>query len=220
MTRATLKTAATMILIGLLAGCAPGLVGGDRRSDPNLDRILVSDSNVPAKQGLLFMAMQDAEVAVQSAGYAVAAGQPAVARNRINNMLHAIDPSFPGTPTVTSSGIAAFWPGTGFGLRRSVEGIAEQMRAVSSRHGAREQVVAQADQVTSCAEETLGRVDQVTRLGQQALAAGSAAEMAPLLAEIDRLARIVLEAPAAQAANACSLEDAKRHLNSLALQLA
>jgi hypothetical protein len=30
----------------------------------------------------------------------------------------------------------------------------------------------------------------------------------------------VLEAPAAQAAQACSLEDAKRYLNSLALQLA
>jgi hypothetical protein len=121
---------------------------------------------------------------------------------------------------VTDSGVAAFWPGTGFGLRRSVEGIAAQMSAISSRHASHEQVVTQAAQVSGCAEETLGRVDQVTRLGQQALAAGTAAQMAPLLAEIDRLTRIVLEAPAAQAANACSLEDAKRQLNSLALQLA
>jgi hypothetical protein len=219
MSRAT-RTLGTMILIGLLAGCAPGLIGGDRQSDPNLERVLRSDSSVPAKQGLLYMAMQDAEVALQSAGYAATADEPAVAKSRINNMLHAIDPSFPGTPTVTSSGIASFWPGTGFGLRRSVEGIADQMRAVSSRHGAREQVAAQAGEVTSCAEETLGRVDRVASLGQQALAAGSAAEMAPLLAEIDRLTRIVLESPAAQAADACSLEDAKNYLNSLALQLA
>jgi hypothetical protein len=44
--------------------------------------------------------------------------------------------------------------------------------------------------------------------------------MAPLLAEIDRQARIVLEAPAAEAAGACSLEDAKGYLDSLALELA
>jgi hypothetical protein len=219
MTRTTQRLG-TIVLMVFLAGCAPGLVGGDRQIDPNLDRVLRSDSSVPAKQGLLYMAMQDAEVALQSAGYAATADEPAEAKNRINNMLHAIDPSFPGTPTVTSTGIAAFWPGTGFGLRRSVEGIADQMRVVESRHASREQVVAQAGQVTGCAEETLGRVDQVTSLGQQALAAGSTAEMAPLLAEIDRLTRIVLEAPAAQAAQACSLEDAKRYLNSLALQLA
>lgn len=220
MSRAIQRLTGTIILMGLLAGCAPGMIGADRQRDPNLDRVLVSDSSVPAKQGLLFMAMQDAEVAVQSAGYAVVADEPAEAKNRINNMLHAIDPSFPGTPTVTDSGVAAFWPGTGFGLRRSVEGIAAQMSAISSRHASHEQVVTQAAQVSGCAEETLGRVDQVTRLGQQALAAGTAAQMAPLLAEIDRLTRIVLEAPAAQAANACSLEDAKRQLNSLALQLA
>ena len=209
-----------MILIGLLAGCAPGLIGGDRRSDPSLDRILVSDSNVPARQGLLFMAMQDAEVAVQNARYAVVADQPAAAKNRINNMLHAIDPSFPGTPTVTASGIAAFWPGTGFGLRRAVEGIADQARSVGSRHSGREQVTAQAGQVTACAEGMLGRIDRTVSLGQQARAAGGAAEMAPLLAEIDRLTRTVLEGPAAQAEAACSLDDARRYLNSLALQLA
>jgi hypothetical protein len=215
-----IRNSGTMILMSLLAGCAPGLVGGDRQTDPNLERVLRSDSGVPAKQGLLYMAMQDAEVALQSAGYAATTDEPAVAKSRINNMLHAIDPSFPGTRTVTSTGIAAFWPGTGYGLRRAVAGIADQMRAVESRHGAREQVVAQAGQVTSCAEETLGRVDRMTSLGQQALAAGTTAEMAPLLEEIDRLTRIVLEAPAAEAAQACSLEDAKRYLNSLALQLA
>lgn len=209
-----------MLLISLLAGCAPGLVGGDRRSDPSLDRILVSDSNLPARQGLLFMAMQDAEVAVQNASFAVVADEPAAAKDRINNVLHAIDPSFPGTPTVTASGIAAVWPGTGFGLRRSVEGIADQARAVGSRHGAREQVAAQAGQVASCAEGMLERVDRAASLGQQALAAGGTAEMAPLLAEIDRLTRTVLEGPAAQAEAACSLDDARRYLNSLALQLA
>jgi hypothetical protein len=227
-----IRNLGAMTLIGCLAGCAPGLVGGDRQTDPNLERVLRTDSGVPAKQGLLYMAMQDAQVALQSAGYAVATDEPAEAKNRVNNMLHAIDPSFPGTPTVTSSGIAAFWPGTGYGLRRAVADIADQMRAVESRHGTREQVVTQAGQVTSCAEETLGRVDRMASLGQQALAAGSIEEMAPLLAEIDHLSRIVLEVPAAEATGiifeapvaetegACSLEDAKRYLNDLALQLA
>jgi hypothetical protein len=209
-----------MILLGVLAGCAPGLIGGDRRSDPSLDRILVSDSNVPADQGLLFMAMQDAEVAVQNARYAVVADEPADAKARINNVLHAIDPSFPGTPTVTSSGIASFWPGTGFGLRRALEGIGDEARAVGSRQGEREQVSAQAGEVARCAEGMLSRVDRAVSLGQQALAAGGAAEMAPLLAEIERLTRTVLEAPAAQAEAACSLQDARRYLNGLALQVA
>ena len=204
----------------LLAGCAPGLVRGDRPVDPSLHRILVSDNSVPAKQGLLYQAMQDAEVALQSAAYAVAADEPAEAKARMNNMLHAIDPSFPGTPTVTSSGIAAFWPGTGFGLRRSVEAIVEQARAVGSRPGASERVVTQAGHVVSCAEETLGRIDRVVALGQQALAAGSAAEMAPLLTQIDDVTRIMMEAPAAEAAGACSLEDVKGYLDSLALEQA
>jgi hypothetical protein len=220
MSRATRKLTGTILGVGLLAGCAPGLMGDDRQGDPNLRRVLVSDRSVPARQGLLYMAMQDAEVALQSAVFAVAADEPAEAKARISNMLHAIDPSFPGTPTVTSSGITAFWPGTGFGLRRSVEAIAEEARAIGSRPGAPEQIVVQAGQVTGCAEETLGRIDRVVSLGQQALAAGSAAEMAPLLTEVDDLTRIMMEAPAAEAAGACSLEDAKGYLDSLALQLA
>jgi hypothetical protein len=220
MSRATRSLSGTIVGVGLLAGCAPGMMGGDRPAEPHLHRVLVSDSDVPARQGLLFMAMQDAEVALQSAVYAVAADEPAEAKARINNMLHAIDPSFAGTPTVTSSGISSFWPGTGFGLRRSVEGIGEQARAIGSRPGASEQVVAQAGQVVACTEETLGRIDRVVVLGQQALAAGSAAEMAPLLTQIDDLTRVMMEAPAAQAAGACSLEDAKIYLDSLALELA
>ncbi|HEX5077998.1 MAG TPA: hypothetical protein VFV80_02530 [Geminicoccaceae bacterium] len=208
-----------MLLTGMLAGCAPGLTGGGRQSDPSLDHVLVSDASVPAKQGLLYMAMQDAEVARQSATYAIAADDTADAKSRIRNLLHALDPSIPGTPTVSASGETAFWPGTVYGLRRSVESIAEQMRAVGSRYGSREQVVAQAGQVESCAEETLGRIDRVASLGQQALAADSRSQMAPLLTEIDRLTQIVLEAPAAAAANACSLEDAKQYLNRLQLQL-
>lgn len=219
MSRAKRKLAVTIVSMGLLAGCAPGLVGGDRQGDPHLERVLVSDSKVPARQSLLFIAMQDAEIALQSAGYAAVPEEPADAKNRVSNMLHAIDPSFPGTPTVTSTGITAFWPSTGFGLRRAIEGIAEQMRAVSSGHASREQVATQAAQVASCAEENLARVDRLVSLGQQALAAGSAAEMAPLLEEIDHLTDIVLEETAAEAAGACSLQDAKRQLDSLALQL-
>jgi hypothetical protein len=59
----------------------------------------------------------------------------------------------------------------------------------------------------------------VVSLGQQVLVASSADQIDPLLAEMSRLTHIIMEAPAAQEANACSLEHAKRYLNSLALQL-
>ena len=117
-----------ILSMALLAGCAPGLMGGDNRTDPALDRILVSDSDVPTKQGLLFMAMQDAEVARQSAGFALAAPEAADAKAQINNLLYAIDPEFPPTPTVTASGVTPFWPPTGYGLRHSMQDIAEEMR--------------------------------------------------------------------------------------------
>jgi cell pole-organizing protein PopZ len=220
MSMMTRRWTGTILSIALLAGCAPGLMGGDKRSDPALDRILVSDSNVPTKQGLLFMAMQDAEVAHQSAGFALAADHPADAKAQISNLLYAIDPEFPPTPTVTGSGVTPFWPPTGYGLRHSMQDIAAEMRTVSSRHDGRAAVVAQAQQVTVCTEETLSRVDRLVSLSQQALDAGSADELAPLLAEIDRLARIVLEAPAAEAVDGCSLEDAREDLQTLALQLA
>jgi hypothetical protein len=206
--------------MALLAGCAPGLMGGDKRTDPALDRILVSDADVPARQGLLFMAMQDAAVARQSAGFALAADNTADAKAQINNLLYAIDPEFPPTPTVTASGVTPFWPPTGYGLRRSMQDIADEIGTVSSRHDGRAAVVAQAQQVSACTVETLSRIDRLTSLAQQALAAGSADELAPLLAEIDRLAQIVLEAPAAQAADACSLEDTRKDLQTLAIQLA
>jgi hypothetical protein len=206
--------------MALLAGCAPGLTGGDRTTDPALDRILVSDANVPAKQGLLFMAMQNAEVARQSAGYALAADDPADAKAQLSNLLNAIDPAFPATPTVTASGLTPFWPPAGYGLRNSMQDIAAEMGRVGSRYEGRAAVAAQVRQVTVCAEETLARVDRLVSLSQQALDAGSADELAPLLQEIDRLAQIVLEAPAAESADACSLEDAKKDLQTLALQIA
>lgn len=206
--------------MAVLAGCAPGLMGGDRNSDPALERILVSDADVPTRQGLLYAAMRDAAVARQSASFALVADVPEEAWAQINNLLNAIDPEIPGTPTITASGVTPFWPATGYGLRRSVQDIAEQMRSVSSRYESRATVAAQARQVAVCTDETLRRIDRMESLGQQALAAGTLDEMAPLLTEIDSLARIILEAPAAESADACSLEDATVDLRTLARQLA
>ena len=129
-----------------------------------------------------------------------------------------MDPEFPATPTVTSYGLAGFWPGTGYGLRRSAQGIADadaggRQPARLARGGR-----GPAGQVVTCAEETLARADRVVSLGQQALDASTADQMDPLVAEMSRLTHIIMEAPAAQEANACSLEHAKRYLNSLALQ--
>ena len=207
-----------IVVVGFLSGCAPGLVGGGNPSDPNLDRVLLSDPSVPAEQGLLYMAMQDAEVAIENAGWAMTADDPDETKGRIYNVLYAMDPEFPATPTVTSYGLAGFWPGTGYGLRRSAQGIADQMRAVGSRHASRAVVADPAGQVVACAEETLARADHVVSLGQQALDASTADQMDPLVAEMSRLTHIIMEAPAAQEANACSLEHAKRYLNGLALQ--
>lgn len=220
MSTMTCRWTGTILSMALVAGCAPGLMGGDKSTDPALDRILLSDDDVPAKQGLLFMAMQDAEVARQSASFALAANDLADAKLQINNVLAAVDPEFPGTPTVTASGVTPFWPGTGYGLRRSLQDIDDEMRSVGNRHDDRESVAAQARQVTSCTEQTLTRVDRLVSLSQQALAAGSADEVAPLLVEIDSLSQIILEAPAAEAVDGCSLEDTKRDLETLALQLA
>jgi hypothetical protein len=207
-----------IVVAGLLAGCAPGLVGGGNPSDPNLDRVLLSDSSVPARQGLLYMAMQDAEVAIENAGWAMAADQPNEAKDRIYDVLHTMDPEFPATPIATSYGLAGFWPGTGYGLHRSAQGIADQMRTFGSRRGSGEAGADQAGQVVACSEETLARADRVVSLGQQAIDAGTADQIDPLVAEMSRETHIIMEAPAAQEANACSLEHAKRDLNSLALQ--
>jgi hypothetical protein len=79
------------------------------------------------------MAMQDAEVARQSAGYALAADDPADAKAQIDNLLYAIDTEFPPTPTVTASGVTQFWSPTGYGLRQAMQDIAEEMGRVRSR---------------------------------------------------------------------------------------
>jgi len=209
-----------ILATAIVAGCAPGLVGGGKHNDPALDRILVSDDEVPAKQGLLFVAMQDAAVARQSASFALVADHLDDARKQLNNVLHAIDPAFPGTPTITASGVTPFWPATGYGLRRSVQDMDDQIRLVGSRYDDRDSIAAQASQVAACTDQTLSRIDRLEQLSEQALAAGSRDELTPLLAEIDGLARIILEAPVAEAADACSLEDTKQDLETLALQIA
>jgi prophage DNA circulation protein len=219
MSSMTLWRSGMICSLAILAGCAPGLMGGDTR-DPALDRILVSDSDVPAKQGLMFSAMQDAEVARQSASFALVAEHLDDAKMQLNNVLHAIDPEVPGTPTITASGLTVFWPRTRYGLRRSVQDMDDEMRSFTSRHDDREAIAAQAGQVTACTGQTLSRVDRLASLSQQGLSAASRDELTPLLAEIDNVARIILEAPAADAADACSLEDTRQDLLTLAQQLA
>jgi hypothetical protein len=187
--------------------------------DGPLPEVLFSAGDTPAKQGLLYTAMVDAEVASQYAGRALAADDATAARSALGELLYALDPATAPDWEAKTAGIVGGWAGTGYGLQRSASSMAEQIRAAAED----EDAALLADHglpAARCADNTLERSERLLLLSREALDA-TAIQSQALLRQIQELADQLNQgagggADAAAVEAACGLQQAERYLNRLA----
>ena len=176
-----------------------------------LPTVLFSAPETPAKQGLLYTAMSESEVAAQYSGRAAAKEDPNDVRNALGEVLYAIDPDEAPAWDAKSAGIVSGWAGGGYGVRRA----AGEMTAAIHNAGDGSAALREAGPVAAaCGDNTLHRADQIAALSHQALDAG-AGEPA-LLQQIHDLA-LQLHAGSDHGTEpaTCGLQQAKRELDRL-----
>ena len=215
----------TMFSLLLLAGCGLrfGDMYADARSyftadasapgDPRLARVLYSADDTPGLQGFLYVAMVEAQVASQYAGYALVANDLATIKNAIGDVLYAIDPTTAPSWRARSAGIVQTWAGKGYGVRHAVRNIQSEVRAVAAGRTDADATAQGASRLVACTETVLARADRIVVLGEQVLAATTPADLKPTLEQIDRLARELYYGTAAlqtdqQAPATCGLQEA------------
>ena len=217
--------------LGLLAACtrpvddpfAVNSVYGGLEPMPvyrgELPEVMFSDSRAPDKQGLLYTAMVEAEVAAQYAGRALAAEEPTLARSALGEVVYAIDPAAAPDWEAKSAGIVSGWAGTGYGLQRAATDMAEQIRDAADEFDASAALKDHGLPAARCADNTAERAGRLLVLSREALGA-TAIQTQALLRQIqdlaDQLSQGTGGAPEGDAADPdCGLQHAVRYLDRL-----
>ncbi len=178
-----------------------------------LPLVLFSAPETPAKQGLLYTAMFESEVATQYSGLAAAADTPGDVRSALGEVLYAVDPAEAPDWGGKSAGLVSGWAGGGYGVRRSAGEMATAIRDASASGSPA--LKDAAPQAAACADNTLSRADQIATLSRQALDAATG--QPALLEQIHDIARQLHEGAGTASDNAtCGLQQAKRDLDRLA----
>ncbi len=139
--------------------------------------------DTPDGKGLLPTAVAEAAIAAQHAG--LAAGNPTdldSMKRHTGHVLHAVDPS-----TVDGG------PGLGYGVKQAAEGAAKHIEAAAAADGASQAVTTHATHVATSARNTVLRSDEIVALAGRINAATSAAQAAPLVAELNTLAQRLVD---------------------------
>jgi hypothetical protein len=148
----------------------------------HMGHVLTGWQDTPDQMGLLPTAQAEAEVAAQHAGFAASRPDDLEwMKLHVAYVLHAIDPS------VEPEG-----PGRGYGVRRAAQGVAQHVRFAADSEDASDNVKLHATHVETSAGDVVAWSEQIVELGQQVEAASSAAEAAPVVAEIERLTVMIL----------------------------
>lgn len=175
--------AACMLVV---AGCAPGDLEGRFGLGEDvspLQRILATSEDTPAYQGLLYVAIRDAEAAAQSAGHAaVSVDDPAEVRSALGEITYAVAPEIAPDWRAKRAGLIPGWAATGYGVRRAVGEMAQELRAVDRRFGS------EPERALVCVENTLRRSEQLLDLARRALEAESTEQLDDLLPRIEDVA--------------------------------
>jgi hypothetical protein len=182
-----------------------------------LPRVLWSAGDTPAKQGLLYTAMIDGEVASQYAGRALAAEDATVTRSALGEVVYALDPGAAPDWEAKSAGIVRGWAGTGYGLGRAAADMAGEIREATADEPA---LAENGPAAALCADNTVERAGRLLTLSRDALDA-AAIQSQPLLRQIQDLADQLNQgaggaADAAAADPECGLQQAERYLGRLA----
>ena len=182
-----MRTAMAIGAAALLAACANGDQRMASEADTNMSHVhvghvLTSWQDTPDQMGFLPTAQAEAEVAAQHAGFA--ASRPDDLdwmQLHAGHVVHALDPS-----------VEAEGPGLGYGVRQAAQGVAQHVRFAADSEEASDNVKLHAGHVETSAGNVVAWSERVVELGQQVQAASSAAEAAPLVAEMEDLTQRIL----------------------------
>ncbi len=135
-------------------------------------------ADAPMGAGLLPTAMSEARIAATHAS--LAARQPTnleYMKTHAGHVINAVD------PTVVAAG-----PGLGYGVKKAATLMVTHIELAGAATGASTNVVTHAKHIAMAARNTISRADQVVALAQRVQRATSAAEAAPLVAQMATLA--------------------------------
>jgi hypothetical protein len=226
------RVSCTIFGLMLLGGCGINIVDTFKPApdytaleqpvpdDPRLARILYSAAGTPGHQGFLYVAMVEAEVASQYAGYALAANDLTTVKNAIGDVLYAIDPTTAPTWRARSAGLVQEWAGRGYGLRRALREMQDEVRAIAGGRAESDALAQGAARAVACADTMLARADRIVVLGGQVLAGNAVADLRPTLEQIDRLTQELYYGTAnletdRQALTQCGLQETRLLLQAM-----
>jgi hypothetical protein len=219
----------TVICLLLLAGCAhdplaeaevyPGLVEVEA-PEGELKPVLFSADDAPAHQSLLYAAMYDAAVAGQNAGLAQAAASLEEAKTRVGEVLYAIDPELAPAWPAKTTGIVQLWDGTGYGLRRAVPRMIDEIRAALEDETTSAALRMYGPRAIRCAENTLERAERAVALTQSVLVAGLDTELEPILRDLEEVATALNNGVPSPDDEGCGLQQTYLYLRHIGVDVA
>jgi hypothetical protein len=140
----------------------------------HIGHVINAFGDTPKMQGLLPVAMADAQVAAQHA---------ALAAKDLNNLdamkLHAGHVINAVDPTIVPKG-----PGSGYGVKKAALGVVTHIELAAKAGGASQNVITHANHVATSARNTVTRCDEVVALAQKIQASTSAADAAALVSQL------------------------------------
>lgn len=150
---ALLGTLAMVLAVGISAGELDAQQGEEAHA--HIDHVLNGFGATPDGAGLLPVALEDARVAQQHAD--LAAGDPTNLdgmRRHAQHVLHAVAPGE----------AAEGGPGSGFGVKRAAEGIAQHVQLAADADGASPNVQTHARHVVAAARTVSQRADEIVEV--------------------------------------------------------
>ena len=180
MKRTSYAALTALLAVAVLAG--GNLAAQQNAAHNHIGHVTDAWRDTPDGQGLLPAAIAEAEIAARHAG--LAASDPsnfAGMKRHTTHVLHAVDPE------QIENG-----PGLGYGVKRGAAGAAQHITAAANSDGASGAVQTHAVHVATSAQNTVARADEIVMLAKRIARTTTAADAAPLVAELNALAQALL----------------------------
>ena len=171
------RVLATIALVFAVVLSADVLSAQENPAHDHIGHLTTAFPQTPGGEGLLPTAMAEVEVAIQHAGLAARhLGDFDAMKRHMSHVLHAV-----AAPEGSSR------PARGFGAKRAAEGIARHLELAAASDGASAAVQTQAAFGVVAARSMAQRADEIVALSARIEAAGTPAQAAPLVQELQTL---------------------------------
>jgi hypothetical protein len=181
-----------------------------------LPEVRFSAADTPAKQGYLYTSMHTAEVAAQYVDRALARqDEPGEPEEALTEVVYALEPAAAPRRTAADPGTVEGWAAHGYGLRRALPNMIDEIAAASQSGAASDALRQYGPRAAGCAENTLQRADRLLALSQRILAGAQGRADETALRPLDMLSESLNEGAPSPGEGGCGLSEAKRYLDEV-----